>query len=490
MQRSSLDERDGGGDVSDTVIAAELGGLCIATAQEAGVDDASAVVPEAKLGEGLGEAAFIDVAEQSVVPEIGDADVEGKVDEGIELRLRECDGNDFIDALDSGAEVVEEQGYSLLLGDGLAWMDITGVSVADGPDTARVLVRGEDIAFKELGEGEPVPAVVEVIHAHLGIVNCCRAVENTKVASGCLSEVTLEWARPHTASAFCSQERFCIPLSDMKEMAKALARNACGTTLWVVVACISTSFWGVPARAQDARAEVRQDVQAEMAADAADHSVWIFRDDDQKPGNHIVQWVAQTHHGDVKRVIERNGRKVSELQQRRSIEAFIRDPEAQAKQRQAGQKDAKQADSLLKMLPDAFLWKEVSHNAKTTTFQFKPDPKFDPPDYQARVFAAMAGEMVVDNEQHRIEVFKGKMIRDVNFMWGILGSIKKGGWFEVDRSEIGPGIWEITESHIHIRGHVLFFKTISQQEDDVQTDFSRLPDDVTLEQAYEAVMKK
>ena len=192
LRRSSLSERDGGGDVSNAAVAAELSGLCVAAAQEAGVDDASAVVPEAKLGEGLREAALIDVAEQSGVPEVGGADVEDKVDEGVELGLRKRDGNDFIDAVDSGAEVVEEQGYGLLLRDGLAWMDVTSVSVSDGPDAAGVLVRGEDVAFKELGKRKPVPAVVEVVYAHLGIVNGWRAVENTKVARSCLTEVTLE----------------------------------------------------------------------------------------------------------------------------------------------------------------------------------------------------------------------------------------------------------------------------------------------------------
>ena len=289
-------------------------------------------------------------------------------------------------------------------------------------------------------------------------------------------------------STVCSPGSFRIPI-DVECLSKSPVTNKLGVFCGLAV-LVQGLLWGVPTRAQGARAEVRRDVKVEMAADAADHSVWIFHDDDRKPGNHIVQWVAQTHRGDVKRVIERNGQKVSEQQQRRSIEAFIHDSEAQARQRRAAQKDARQADSLLKMLPDAFLWTEVSHDSKTTTFQFQPDPKFHPPDYQARVFAAMAGEMVVDNEQRRIAVFKGKMIRDVNFMWGILGSIQKGGWFEVDRQEIGPGVWEITQSHVHIHGHVLFFKTISQQEDDVETDFTREPDDVTLEQAYEAVMKR
>lgn len=165
-----LDESDGGGDVSDGRVAAELGGFSVAAAQEAGVDYASAMVPEAKLGEGIGEAAFVDVAQQSGMLEVGGADVEGEVDEGIELGLRKSDGDGVIDALDGGAEVAKEKGDGLLLGDGLAGVYVSGVAVADGPDAAWVLVGGQDIAFEELGEREPVLAVVEVIYAHLGIV--------------------------------------------------------------------------------------------------------------------------------------------------------------------------------------------------------------------------------------------------------------------------------------------------------------------------------
>ena len=283
----------------------------------------------------------------------------------------------------------------------------------------------------------------------------------------------------------CLNSAKCIPQNGVRNMRSDWGMSA-GKILIPAVLCICCCA----AQCQDAREMVRQDVKVELEADATDHSNWIFHDDDQKPGNDVVQWVAQTHQGNLKRVIERNGHKISKEQQRQSIEDFIHDSDAQAEQRQANQKDAQQAESLLKLLPNAFLWTEVSHNYDTTTFRFKPDPIFSPPSYASRVFAAMAGEMVVDNKQHRIEEFKGEMIHDVNFLWGILGSVKKGGWFEVDRQEVGPGIWEITQTHIHIHGHILFFKTISQQEDDVETSFSREPGDVTLEQAAAAVMKK
>lgn len=245
------------------------------------------------------------------------------------------------------------------------------------------------------------------------------------------------------------------------------------------------------AHAQDARALVQQAVNTEIAADRADQSRWIFHEVDLKPGKDLTQWVAQTKYGDVNRVVSVNGRPVPEVQQRTAIESFIHDTDAQNRQQQSGQKDAQQAESLLKMLPSAFIWTIATRDEESTVFHFRPNPDFNPPSRQARVFAAMQGDMTVNNAQHRIQKLKGTMIHDVNFGWGgILGSLKKGGWFEVDRIETAPGIWQINVTHVHIQGHALLFKTISEQEDDSKSNFSREPDNVTLHQAAEAVMSR
>lgn len=246
----------------------------------------------------------------------------------------------------------------------------------------------------------------------------------------------------------------------------------------------------VPAFAQNARTLVQETVNSEIAADKADHSRWSFYDVDQKPGNSIEQWVVQTSHGDIHRVVRKNGKSVPLAQQSQNVASFINNSDAISQQRQNDQKDAQQAESLLRMLPSAFLWTIVEKNEITTTFRFRPNPNFNPPSRQARVFAAMAGEMTINNDQRRIMKLKGTMIRDVNFGWGLLGSLKKGGWFEVDREQTAPGLWQIYETHVHIQGRALLFKTISEHEDDVRSSFTRMPDDMSLQEAAAEVMKK
>jgi hypothetical protein len=257
-----------------------------------------------------------------------------------------------------------------------------------------------------------------------------------------------------------------------------------GLVLWLLLGCCCAL------QAQDARKIVQQAVNVELAADNADHSRWIFHEVDRKPKSMVVQWVAQTAKGAVTRVLVRNGQQLSTSQQRKNVEAFVHDPNAQARQRQAGQRDDEQATAMLKLLPVAFVWTETGKNAQTTTLHFKPDPKFRPPDRKARVFSAMEGDLMVDNSQHRIQELKGRLIHDVNFGFGLLGRLRSGGTFDVERRQVGQGVWQITESHIHIQGYALLFMTISEQEDDVKTSFSREPDNVSLEQAASAVMEQ
>ncbi len=74
------------------------------------------------------------------------------------------------------------------------------------------------------------------------------------------------------------------------------------------------------------------------------------------------------------------------------------------------------------------------------------------------MFAGMEGDMAIDRDQHRIVSLKGQLIRDVKIGYGLLGELKAGGTFDVERRELSPHVWEITETHVHIQGHASFSK--------------------------------
>ena len=244
------------------------------------------------------------------------------------------------------------------------------------------------------------------------------------------------------------------------------------------------------ASAQTVQQAVQQAVNTELRDDAQDHTHWLYYEVDLQPGKKVEQWVAETSKGSVKCVVNKNRQKFTKEQQRSAMDAFVNSPAAQTKQRKSGQHDDRQASRMLRMLPQAFIWtKGETHNGETV-YHFKPNPSFTPPSWQARVFAAMAGEMTVANTQHRIVTLKGTLIHDVKFFFGIFGNLQSGGKFEVHREQLAPEVWKITKTHIHIQGHALIFKSISEQEDDAKWKFKRLPDDITLQQAEKLLLEQ
>jgi hypothetical protein len=227
----------------------------------------------------------------------------------------------------------------------------------------------------------------------------------------------------------------------------------------------------------NALAIVRGAVASQMQADRDDHSNWIYRDHDVS-GRDLVSMCVGSPQGELRRIIEINGKPVTADEAQREtqrIAEYVRDPDAQARNHKNIAHDDEQATELLKMLPDAFLWTIVSDNSTDSTLSFSPNPKFDPPDMEARVMGAMAGTMVVMHNGHHIRTFRGSLTENILIGYGLIGRLYKGGTFDIERREIGLGLWEITETHVHIGGHVLFFKTIGQQEDEVKTDWKPSP---------------
>jgi hypothetical protein len=237
------------------------------------------------------------------------------------------------------------------------------------------------------------------------------------------------------------------------------------------------------AQTQDAKQIVQQAVNAELAANRDDHSHWRYLRTEAGGNSWII---VETENGAISRHMQVNGRTASAetiAEDDQHTQKFIPDPAEQSKQRANGSHDDKSAVELLNLLPQAFVWKVETETPDATTLHFEPDPNFHPPDMEARVMGEMSGTLVVERKQHRIRTFRGSLQTDVTIGFGLLARIKQGSTFDVERRLVAPGYWEITETHVHISGHALFFKTIGQQEDEVKTDFTFVPLGTTLEQA-------
>jgi hypothetical protein len=239
-------------------------------------------------------------------------------------------------------------------------------------------------------------------------------------------------------------------------------------------------------RAESPEDIVRTVVRNELNADANDHSSWMYRDAYQSPDKNIVKIVVETHQGNLSEIVEDHGRPPSTEEHQADldrIQQMLTDPSFRARLKRNEQHDGQQARDLLNILPDAFVWSIVSRENGNIVLAFHPNSSYSPPSMSAKVLCAMSGTIVVDEQQMRLRMIDGHLTQAVEFAWGLLGKINAGGSFKVVRTEVAPGEWQITQTHVHISGHALFFKTIGDQEDEETSDYHRVPDDTTLQKA-------
>jgi len=145
---------------------------------------------------------------------------------------------------------------------------------------------------------------------------------------------------------------------------------------------------------------------------------------------------------------------------------------------------------LLKMLPEALIFRFGERRGDAIQLHFTPNPRFRPATREAQVFRAMQGDLWVDSKQGRLMEISAHLTREVKFGGGLLGHLNAGGQFEVKQTEVAAGYWELTLLNVNMKGKALFFKTISVQQKLHRSDFHQISDDLTLQEAANLLRKQ
>lgn len=232
---------------------------------------------------------------------------------------------------------------------------------------------------------------------------------------------------------------------------------------------------------------VRQVIAHELQAEQQDHSEWMFHLQTTKPGEGTrTEEIVETPQGWVRRLLTINGHPLTPQQRAKENEQLhklLTDPGEQQKNLQATRNDVQQAQQLLKMLPDAFLYSYAGRKGAVVKLNFRPNPKFNPQSRKAAVFHDMVGSVWLNVKQQRLTGIQGHLNQEVKFAGGLLGHLDKGGSFDVKQTEFAPGYWDVTYMNVQMNGKALFFKTINVREKDLRSGYRRVSDHLTLAQA-------
>jgi len=225
---------------------------------------------------------------------------------------------------------------------------------------------------------------------------------------------------------------------------------------------------------------VRRVVTHELQAGSEDHSHWMYQSETRLPAPAKTRIVVETTNGDVTYLDNIDGHPLTPQQKSvedQRVQRFISDPAQQDKARHDDEADTKKSAQLLSMLPDAFLFEyagpagDAGENVK---LNFHPNPNFATHSSEAYVFHKMDGFVIVNCKEDRLVEISGHLTHGVEFAGGLLGHLDPGGTFDVGREEIAPGHWAITRLKINMNGRMLFFRTIAEKQDEIDTHFQRI----------------
>jgi hypothetical protein len=195
-------------------------------------------------------------------------------------------------------------------------------------------------------------------------------------------------------------------------------------------------------------------------------------------GKITTKEIVETKDGDVARLISTGDQPLSGDAEQAEIDRLnnlLAHPEIQEHRRKKEQEDSNRANEMIRVLPDAFLFHFEGMvdgpNGPCFRLSFKPNPNFTPPDREAEVYHGMTGELRIDQQQERMVRLDAHLIADVNFGWGILGKLFKGGTIVVEQKDVGTGHWETTHMALHLQGKILMIKSLNLQTTEDASDF-------------------
>jgi hypothetical protein len=279
----------------------------------------------------------------------------------------------------------------------------------------------------------------------------------------------------------------------MVSPARHLSRTVAGAVALLLISALSFAQQKADLDPQEL---VRRAAKNEIKANNV-HQYFMYRDRTESKGHSVTKEVIETPQGGLSSTIAINGQPLTPEQrakENQKLEKFANDPEARRKKLESSKEDDQRDELMLTSLPDAFLYTYAGTQAgpngdELVHLTFTPNPNFDPPNHETRVYQGMQGDILIDRKAMRIAKIDGTLFKDVEFGWGILGRLYKGGKFYVEQRDVGSGRWETVRQTLDFSGKILMVKPLTISSTETATDFRPVPSNLTVAQALDLLHK-
>jgi hypothetical protein len=94
----------------------------------------------------------------------------------------------------------------------------------------------------------------------------------------------------------------------------------------------------------------------------------------------------------------------------------------------------------------------------------------------------MSGELWIDSAQERVTRLQGRLQEDIDFGWGILGRLYKGGTILIEQTDVGEHQWRIVHFDMKMSARVVFKTKVFDTTED-ESKFAPVPVGLKYQQA-------
>ncbi len=254
------------------------------------------------------------------------------------------------------------------------------------------------------------------------------------------------------------------------------------TIAGLVLAAISG--WGQTQAPEPPGQLIRETVYNELH-DHDTHGYWRYWIEQHLPNATRLAEEVETADGPISRVVATNGHPVGPAAQddeRARLERLVNSPQERASHRKEYAEDEKHVALVMQLLPEAYVFEYAGEENGCHHLRYRPSATYVPRTMEARVVHSMTGDVWIDARLKRLSRLEGHLEDRVDFGFGLLGRLDKGGWFRMQRVQVSSTEWKTQQLEVHMSGRALLLKTVGRQTSEVRGGYVAVPAQVDLAQ--------
>lgn len=203
-----------------------------------------------------------------------------------------------------------------------------------------------------------------------------------------------------------------------------------------------------------------------------------------RTGGHLWhEHVVETDDGPLRQLIAVDGTNLvpqESAAERRRLQQDMSHPASLHKAQAAMDADEARTLELLRNVPQAFLLTPAGSEDGCVSFAFHPNPNYVPASVEDGALQVLAGTISVREADARLCKLDATFTAPVEFGFGLLGHIDKGGHFLLIRRPVDLRAWKSTQIQVRIQGRIRLLKSISKDQSVTRTEVHLLPSHMSL----------